>query len=297
MVEFSYLTRPAKSVVRRMLAEAFRQLTPIGDLKEYRYVGLGGLEFVDFELFHRELGIVEMVSIENDANYNRFVANRPFANIDVRSGQASDRLLDLNWDGFNIVWLDYECQLTDLVINDVSFLCRQLVPGSVLLVTLNAVVPHDGERIKTLFNNVGDRVPVDIVKEEQLAKWGFAHAQRRILDSQVKKAFKARTGLWFHQLFDFNYKDSIFMQTWGGLVMTKAQDKPLKQSAFGALPYVVERGKPPFEITLPVLTERERLALNQQLPRKTRRKKLAAGGLSKDHLEAFERVYRWYRAS
>jgi hypothetical protein len=283
-----------------MLVDAMRELHPIAELAEYRYVGFGGLEFVDFELVHRQLGIDDMVSIEKDsANHDRYVANRPFATIDVLGGYAANRLLDLKWDGLNIVWLDYESQLTEAVINDTKLVCGELIPGSLFLVTLNALSPPENDRIATMNANVPGRLPADIDNNDQLAQWGWANAQRRIVDSVVKRVMTDRGDRsWFHQLFDFHYKDSIPMQTWGGIVMAKAIEKPLDSARFDGerLEFIVERNGKPFEVELPVLTEREVIALNQQLPQLVGAGSgLVSDGLTKGQLETFGRVYRWFK--
>jgi hypothetical protein len=49
--------RPAKHILRLMTVDVMRRLSAFRPLHEYRYVGLGGYEFVDFDLVRRALGI------------------------------------------------------------------------------------------------------------------------------------------------------------------------------------------------------------------------------------------------
>ena len=62
-----YSLRPAKTIERRMLCEAFRHLHPFERPERYSYVGMRSIYFSDFHLFHRARGISDMVSIEKDA--------------------------------------------------------------------------------------------------------------------------------------------------------------------------------------------------------------------------------------
>ena len=137
---------PAKHVERLMIVEACRRLNTIAPLSSYQYVGFGALEFVDFELFHRELGISLMTSIEHDQQWpRRYEFNKPFKNITVLNGSASDHLPQLDWDGLRIVWLDYESQLTEVCVRDAESVVRVLHQGSVFIVTIPGETPSTSE--------------------------------------------------------------------------------------------------------------------------------------------------------
>lgn len=141
----NYSLRPAKAIERKMMCEAFRRLTPFGSVHTYRYVGFGSAYFSDFALFHRALGIHDMVSVEKDeANESRFVANRPFKCIRLEFGHSNDVLPRLNWDVRTIAWLDYDGRLTESVLRDVELVAARAVRGTVLVLSYNvnpALVP------------------------------------------------------------------------------------------------------------------------------------------------------------
>src|SRR6266581_5372051 len=110
IVNFSL--RPAKSVERKMLAEAFRLLSRFGSINAYRYIGLGSNFFSDFILFHKSLGITNMTSIEQDRPFaKRFAFNRPFLCVDIKIGESGEILPTLNWSMRTILWLDYDLPL------------------------------------------------------------------------------------------------------------------------------------------------------------------------------------------
>lgn len=61
-----YSLRPAKHVERRILCDAFRRRSKFASVESYQYVGFGSVWFSDFSLFHRQLGIGKMISIERN---------------------------------------------------------------------------------------------------------------------------------------------------------------------------------------------------------------------------------------
>jgi len=297
MADVRYLARPAKAIQRRMIVDACRRLGPFGPPDAYEYVGFGALEFVDFHLMRRAVGIVGMTSIEHDSRRRqRYEFNRPYGEVSVLIGSASDRLKDVDWNGLRIVWLDYECPLTETVLADVSQLAQRLQPGSVLIVSVNAepARPAD-ERRAILAENIGEaRVPLGTT-DSSLAKWGWADTQRRVLADALTEDFSNRPDqAHLHQLFDFRYADGARMQTYGGIVLIPALERTILDICrFGDLDFIREEGSEPVVIEVPDLTAKERQHLEQQLP-------VAAGtlptlpGLSEVDAEQFAHFYRWY---
>jgi hypothetical protein len=140
-----------------MIVEALRRLDKVARLDSYQYVGFGSIYFTDFSLFHRELGIGSMVSIEHDlANRPRFEFNQPFASVQLEFGESSEVLPTLDWRQRALVWLDYDSALDAGVPGDVATVVSEAAAGSVLLVTVNAEPerPIEG-RVERLTNRVG----------------------------------------------------------------------------------------------------------------------------------------------
>jgi hypothetical protein len=296
MANVRYLARPAKAIQRRMLVDACRRLGPFGPPDAYQYVGFGALEFVDFHLMRRAVGIVGMTSIEHDfQRRERYEFNRPYREVSVLIGNASDRLGDVDWNGLRIVWLDYECPLTETVLGDVAQLAQRVQPGSVLIVSLNAEPARPANtRRAVLAENIGEtRVPLGTT-DASLAKWGWADTQRRVLADAMTEDFSNRPDrAHLHQLFDFRYADGARMQTFGGIVLIPALGRTLETCRFEDLDFVREEGAGPVVIEVPDLTARERHHLEQQVP-------AADGalpdlpGLSEAEAEQFAKFYRWY---
>ncbi len=93
----NYSLRPGKATERKMLCEAFRKLSFFRKLESYQYVGFGSTYFSDFSLFHKSLGLKNMISIEqNTQDCYRFEFNKPFKCIDLRLGH-SNNILPTHW--------------------------------------------------------------------------------------------------------------------------------------------------------------------------------------------------------
>ncbi len=299
MAKMSYDVRPSKAVTRRLFLDLLRRLAPVAPLPDYHYVGFGALEFLDFDLVHRQLGITRMTSIEGDVKcLERYRWNRPFNGIDVLPGRSSTVLPTLDWARLAIVWLDYTSTLTTEVIGDLETLSRVLIPGSVLAVTLNAHPGRLGERRDALEKAITpERVPLGVT-DSRLGEWGLAAVQHEVLGATLRASFAARPdAATFSQLLNINYQDRARMQMVAGVVGAPAFDRALEQCRFDDLADV-RRQDEPLRVHVPLLTRRERAWLDQHLPN-------AEGAplpslpdvLPPDDVAAYAQVYRYLEAA
>jgi len=292
--KMSYEVRPSKAVTRRLFVDLLRRLGPIALLPDYHYVGFGALEFLDFDLMHRHLGITKMTSIEEDtAGIERYRWNRPFNGISVLPGRASTLLSTLDWAGLAVVWLDYTSTLTTEVISDVETLARVLIPGSVLAVTVNAhPVALDKRRTALEKAITPERVPIGVT-DNRLGQWGLAATQHIVLSAVISSAFAGRSdgGTW-RQLLNINYQDRARMQMLAGVVSAPAVHRALDQCRFEDLDSV-RGGADPLLLHVPLLTQRERGWLNQCLPVPPGEEMPALPGVDAPDIVAYEQVYRY----
>jgi hypothetical protein len=302
-----YGLRPAKNVQRKMLVETFRRLSHFASVDSYRYVGFGSTYFSDFTLFHKSLGIRDMISIERDSsNRERFEFNCPFNCIKMQFGESSEVLPTLNWAAKTILWLDYDGRLESSVLTDVKYFCGGAAPGSVLIVTVNAEpgeLDPERSRLGDLRTTLGrDRVPPE-VSEKDLAEWGTARVSRRILASEILETLSERNGglaeddkLQYKQLFYFCYRDGDRMLTTGGLLYQKSQAEIVAACGFNRFDFLRFNMRPdarPYFIEVPKLTYKEIRHLDQQLPR-IGRKRLGAPKVPSTDVRRYEGIYRYF---
>jgi hypothetical protein len=294
MAKFAYEFRPAKHVERRLIADGLRRLDAIAPLRDFGYVGFGAFEFIDFDLFHRTLGIDDMVSIEKDTHgKERYLFNRPFGRIRLEMGTATQILPTLDWSKLKIVWLDYTEKLTTAMIQDCEGVVRECIPGSMLIVTMNAEPDKFGARRDALVRRVEEeRVPPKI-GEHQLGGWSLAHTQRRILSQALQHVAGNRTQKSdVQQVFNFRYADDARMQTIAWVLVAPNLVRGFENARFDELDFY----RPDDEavlIRVPVLTRRELAFLNDSIPVPTGAK-ITVPWLNQREVDDYAHYYRWY---
>lgn len=297
-----YRLRPAKNIERKMLIEAFWRLSEFGRLESYQYVGFGSLFFSDFILMHRILGIKNLVSIERKVeDKERFEENLPFKCIDLKMGESTLVLPDLNWEVRSIIWLDYTDALTQAVLDDIHIVCTRAKIGSILLVTVNASPGSDSEnRLEVLRDRVGaSKVPND-VNEADLRDSGTATIYGRIMSNEIEEVLNTRSGtappgsrFKYEQLFNFRYRDGKPMMTIGGVIFDEGQEDIVAKCGFSSLPFCRGIADNPFEIRTPHLTFREVRYLSGLLPSNSV-SSIPSRGIPQDDISSFSEVYRYF---
>ncbi len=126
-----------------MMCEALQRLDIYCSLQEYSYVGFGSMYFSDFMLFHKRLGIDDMVSIERDRHHREpFEFNLPFDCVQMQFGKSTSVLPKLEWDKPSIVWLDYEETVTPTTLADINTIVEKCSSGGTLIITVNSDGPR-----------------------------------------------------------------------------------------------------------------------------------------------------------
>jgi hypothetical protein len=121
--KLNYSIRPNKNVERKLIVKLLATIGASGefDIKDYRYIGLGSIWFTDFSLFHRVLGIDDMISIEKEASREqRLRFNKPFECIKLILREYSEAFVDLDWEKRSIVWLDFDDVLKAALFDDLK---------------------------------------------------------------------------------------------------------------------------------------------------------------------------------
>ncbi len=264
-------------------------------MEEYRYVGLGHWQFVDFELMRREVGIRSMVNIErNTAQQARFEENKPFDEIVLLFGDVFEKLQEIDLSVPTIAWLDYTSKLDAAVLRDLRLLADALPPGSVVAVTINCHPDREDQRLDALIDALGNRVVPGDVSEDDLGRDGLPRVQRRILVEQLGAATAARTppAARMKQFMLLRYADRAPMLFWAALIVDEAIKETVEALPFNRLEQFRE-SEDPMEISVPWLSTREVIALNKQI-RAGRVPNVR--GLKSQDCEAYARLHRWYPA-
>ncbi len=298
----NYIIRPAKNIERKMMSEALRKLSHFDPIENYRYIGFGALYFSDFRLFHRDLGIKRMISIERNASdSDRYEFNRPFGCIEIMFEKSGDALQKVPWNMKTILWLDYQCSLNASVLDDIAVFCTSAQPGSVLMVTVNAEPKGNDpkKRYEHLRDCVGETKMPPGYTYKDMVKWKVAEVYREIITNHIHDIRIQRNGdleirgkIGYKQLFNFHYRDGTRMLTVGGLIHSEDQVGIVEKCAFDRLPFVTPN-KTPYRIDVPNLTYREVRSLDRCLP-VSHAKDSKIPNIPQEIRDQYAKVYRYF---
>jgi hypothetical protein len=255
-------------------------------IQQYKYIGMAGAFSEDFKLMHAQIGVKKFLSIENDRSVlDRQRWNQPLRGIDYREGTTGVLIDEYAPSGSVIVWLDYASprQLA-LQLAEVQQLVAKLLDYDILKVTLCAsdqaleggpgadTIAHKVNRAR---QRLGDYLhPGDALGEEQLDRSGYPRLLLKCAERAVKRGMEGSGRSRFQLLTAFVYQDSEHrMLTFTGIVLPKGKATAfLRDSGIGTWDLATTRwgddGTDPIPIQIPELSLRERLFVDQQLPKR-----------------------------
>lgn len=298
--KINYSIRPGKSTQRRMMVEAIGRLAALHPLHKYQYIGFGSTFFIDFKMIHRQYGLRKLISIEKEGEKRkRFNFNKPYSCVDMFYGTAAEYFSDgpVAWTKPMIVWLDYDYRMGDAVLADVERILEKALPGSLVVVTVDAEPPPARERRRELGKELDLGKLVRFAKRTNagLNKDGLADAYHAYATADIEsKLRRARPDCKWRQIFNFRYSDGTRMLTLGGLIADAVIDKKVQACSFAELPYFKSAAEP-FPIAVPNLTPAEvhRLAKSMPKPTADRRKTLVNLAIDEEDIRNYELLYRY----
>lgn len=300
-----YDLRPAKQAERRMFMDALQLLSMHGyPIRDYQYTGMGAIYFVDFILFHKLLGIQEMLSVEVSPKIQKRVKfNQPYGCVNLKRGPIGNFIPYLSSDLKHILWLDYDNVLCGEYLQDIAQAATILSAQSLLIITVDAGPPGDksekewGPRKWQLYFEEEAQdylsLPADptIFELEQLPQLYVD-----LIIKAIKTGLRGRSDVEFIPLFNFTYADGASMLTIGGMI-GKAQDRrKIRQSRLAKTIYYRDDFKRrPYEIKVPKLTRKERLHLDSLMPSSKKWDSKVFQQEDKD-VQAYREIYRFLPA-
>jgi hypothetical protein len=297
-----YELRPAKQVERRMLIDALQILAQSGfQINDYKYTGMGSIYFVDFILFHKLLGIQNMLSVEYSNIKKRVVFNKPFDCINIEVPKPiGDIIPSLSLDLKHFLWLDYDNVLSRSVLDDVYLAASRLSVGSILLVTVDVEPPgeaSDGPSDwRNYFKSEAGRYLGASLKVSDFAESKLPNINIQIIERAIKSGLTGRTDIGFFPLFNFLYADGNQMLTMGGMIVSNPERRQIRASRLNDAIYFRDSfEKEPFRIRIPKLTRKERLYLDSAMPCDPKWKPKEFE-LKKEDLSDYRDIYRFFPA-
>jgi hypothetical protein len=181
----------------------------------------------------------------------------------------------------HILWLDYDGPIAQDQLVDIETAASKLCAGSILIATIDAD-----------FNKADDINIKESPPSKRAGEWhkrfrdecgeffnptwnsdDFTAGQipKRVMNvvkGAVISGIGMREGISFEPLFNFLYADGHEMLTIGGIICSNQEKKKLRQIDWEKDLFFVRRdfSLPPFRIEVPVLTRKERLLIDSQMP-------------------------------
>lgn len=310
----NFAIRPNKAVERKLVFETLSRLAEVYEFSECRYIGFGAMWFVDFVLAHRRLSITDMISIEkNEYLASRARFNKPYACVSIEVGESDIVLPHLRLEERRLlVWLDYDTSLDGPVLTDLATLCQRAPAGSVLIATINAhknsLPDRDAndrefedvqERISYFVGEFADGLIAQKLPKEAMQASGYPGFLSSLLLLHMRRQLRTagREGESIVPLFNISYRDNAPMVTIGAAIGN--EQHVLETNRALASQGVVERAADvPLRVEVPPLTFKEKIALDQLMPREQvpTEKVIEDLGfrLKPSQIEAYHRFYRYY---
>ena len=275
----AYHLRANKSVDRFALIEAIRRLSRLdgSGLEGYTYHGLGGPYLEDFRLLYDFYPKIGMVSIESDEEtLKRQEFHRPCSTLKLVRGTVTDYLDRYNPGGAkSIFWLDY----TDLereCFDNFQDLLDTVAPDSMIKITLPAdpddlLTPtkrRSRMQIDEFRHEFGDLMS-DSSKDPPRNPKQFAGLLKEMIGIIAEDAPRAQAEDRFIPVSSFYYSDGKPMFTLTGVVCRGDRGEAKLRKAFADWEHVSsDWEEPPKQINMPILSTKERLHLQKDLPLK-----------------------------
>lgn len=299
--KLNYEIRPCKFVERRLLLASLYQIV-INIKQDYQYIGFGGLSFTDFKLFHKELSIDTMYSIEDAYEPEKLEFNKPFSCIKILHGLSTQMLMTIDLSKPSIVWLDYDGVLSMDVFNDINILFNSLPHGSVYIMSCNRQLrnetatpprPYTNDEFQEKYNGL---VPYDI-DDNCCADTNASKTIKKMIDNYCKQTINERNRLYnislkYVPLYNIKYQENrgAKMFTCGGVIVNKDFDnKLLFENGFNDL-----NKDFPLEIDIPNITHKEALYLNQILNIEEKEQEIINGKIiNEDDVTKYKKFYKY----
>ncbi|ELA7626111.1 hypothetical protein Q7142_004412 [Vibrio parahaemolyticus] len=272
-----YHLRTNKAIERRIFFDLLGNLALGRDLKNYKYISLGGPMLADHQALHHELGLTKLVSIERDsAVLTRQDFNKPYSCIECWEGSTSDYINNFNEDDPVIIWLDYTDTKWGAQINDCVSLIENLKVYDIFKVTFNAnpdslkgnsaVTPLEAFQTKANCSQLSANLTANDVKGMDRFALTISEMFMRATEDAL-----GLEELVYVPLTQFRYIDNRHqMLTVTGIILPEDHENALcsllNDSHLANWSYMAESWKHIQEINVPDITLKERAEINRHLP-------------------------------
>ncbi|MGI9526090.1 MAG: O-methyltransferase [Weeksellaceae bacterium] len=296
--KLNYETRPLKFTERKMLLASLLKIC--NHFKgEYQYIGFGGISFTDFKLFHKELHLDKLISIEGgEFTIEKLRFNAPFSFIQIIKDFSTNALQNIDLSVKSLVWLDYDETLDNYMFQDIKLLFSKLPEGSIYLITCNRELKsketgkeYSVSEFEEKFQNL---VPFGIKNIDFTGQQNYKTIRKMLL-SLIKETISDRNNsqneqLVFNQLFNITYQENrgAKMFTLGGVISKSKFD--LNKLDIDKLSFI-NIDETAYNLKIPNLTLKEIDLINDYFD--DEQELLSKSIIEKHDIDKYKKTYRY----
>ena len=296
--KIDYSIRPAKCVERKIICELLQKFQKETPVNQYRYIGFGSFYFTDFILFHNQLNIEKMISIEKSHKFDRYKFNKPYKCIEIKFCEAQDALsreINFSESAPDLIWLDYDGCISEGIVSDIITASQKIKDESFLFVSYNTGIKFidDDNKLSQLTEMFEEYLPS--LKEKDITSISMPQILCNTIDNAIQKSVSDNNisgEMKATSIFNVKYRDGALMCTLGYYFHCK--EKVVDFEPIKTLPGVTS-GKEPVDLRVPRLTKAEIRELNRLLPGSTLEEIKKELPYLEDHdIESYKKLYRFY---
>lgn len=269
-----YHLRTNKAVDRQIFLDLLKKINQKYPLEEYKYISLGGPMLEDFRQIHTEFGLINLESIEVDGGVvGRQLFNKPFSCISCIESSTSDYITGFRREGPTIFWLDYTGLDLSEQFRDCEGLLRQLTDLDILKITFNVnpdAICKNGS-IEEYRSVVSDEYMYPDLEDNNVNTMSSLPVTvSKTIKMICDKVFEGENSRAV-PLTLFRYIDNHHQMLTATLMLMPDSDQTVLQlkSELGLnkWPFLVPDWKSVHEIKVPDLTQKEKMLINQFIPK------------------------------
>jgi len=250
-----------------MLVEAIRHIEKLGNIDAYTYYGFGGPYLEDFRILYELFPDIGMVSIEEDEEiYKRQGFHLPCGKLILKHIEFTSFLAQYGaTDSKSIFWLDYT-GLKYSHFESFMALLGKVAADSMIKITLRAD-PTDYSNVEKAkeFRKKFEAVMPDPSADPSGRLRDYLRLLQGMIQIAAQKALPAEMPITFQPVSSFFYSDGTWMFTLTGIVCLRTDLAKIRK-VFQGWKFSNLNWATPKIIDLPVLSTKERLHLQNQLP-------------------------------
>ncbi len=279
-----YQLRPNKAIERLIFIDLLRRLDSTIDFESsrYSYWGFGGPQMEDFRLLHENFPLMQMTSIEEDSSvHKRQIFNGPHTNVSYENLSSGNFIEAFEPQNPCIVWLDYvRPSERPAQIAEYQSLLRRIDSEAIIKITVNASASSQRKEpgIEDIHQARFEAFHRDFGRffdaRRPLAKGRmvtdlYPLTLLQVIEGATTEVMANRRGWRFLPLGSALYADGQQMLTVTGFLGPRERAAEIIGSKrLLRWQFLRKLWSDPVEIDIPEFTLRERLRINQMLPKR-----------------------------